>query len=198
MIANGYQFLTGMKFHAQSALALPMFRTDNSFRKKLSEVLGRRQYVWKGELRRQRLLTRCSSANETSPIGVSTAMELPKLRRQSEDAVSLDEDYPGGLSRLTSTNTAGEEVNHLHHCSPCSRVGEGSFSMEELEFSEQDSSAAMDSVRSLRLALAPELWPTAVVPNGLVIAKDANLEKVERLRESRCRSCGPDLILFQQ
>lgn len=75
-------------------------------------------------------------------------MELPKLRRQSEDAVSLDEDYPGGLSRLTSTNTAGEEVNHLHHCSPCSRVGEGSFSMEELEFSEQDSSAAMDSVRS--------------------------------------------------
>lgn len=73
-------------------------------------------------------------------------MDFPKLRRQSEDVISLEDD--GGLSRLTSTNTAGEEMTHLHHCSPCSRVGDGSFSMEELEFSEQNSSAAMDSVRS--------------------------------------------------
>lgn len=79
-------------------------------------------------------------------VPIAGGMEFLKLRRQSEDVVSLEEDH-GGFSRLTSTNTA-EEVSHLHHCSPCSRVGDASCSMEELEFSEQNSSAAMDSVRS--------------------------------------------------
>lgn len=76
---------------------------------------------------------------------------MPKLRRQSEEdlglSVDAEDNSPGLLDGSFSRQVSPEmPQEHLHPCSPRSNV-EDSFSKDP-EFSEQDSSAVMDSIYS--------------------------------------------------